>query len=291
MAPKRKAGNIETEPKKTKTIDSLNLENVEAVSSILSTDPCSKQVDNEVNEAEDEEENDVEDDDDDGDDDGDDDDDNDAEDEDAEKDDDNNDAESDIGESNELAIENSKITATTFYLEEDIEAILPINEAYTTTEDYHLRMAQSLQLITEFVNNNPQKCKEIKRGDLISTDSKRYRNNGVYLWDGEKAVKLADKIDDYGHIPSTYIVSDEEFSPFYWIDQIDHNSIYYPCEAYRESVISTYDDDVYEGYFTHRGDKHYLSCSEDDFENIQDSKRPFYYNGKNSGRHESSLEP
>lgn len=70
---------------------------------------------------------------------------------------------------------------------------------------------------------------EVKRGDTICLyePRNRYRNNHLYIWDGTKAIRLDNKVDDYGSVPSQFVVTDTEFSPKYWINTIDHNTYFY----------------------------------------------------------------
>ena len=73
------------------------------------------------------------------------------------------------------------------------------------------------------------KLSKLKRGDLLSLEPNkdRYRNEGLYIWDGEKAVELDDMIDEYGALPRSFMVSDKEFSPHYWVQGMAHNGIFW----------------------------------------------------------------
>jgi L-rhamnose mutarotase len=69
----------------------------------------------------------------------------------------------------------------------------------------------------------------IKRGDIISfySDKKRYREDSLGVFDGEKVLTLngegPEYVDDYGgNIPSSFTV--EEFHPMYWSEIIAHNN-------------------------------------------------------------------
>ena len=69
----------------------------------------------------------------------------------------------------------------------------------------------------------------VKRGDLIcftknGVKSRGYRNEGVWMWNGEKMVNLCTEVDDYGSVPPEFTVG-KEFLPSYWITKIHHNSI------------------------------------------------------------------
>lgn len=65
-----------------------------------------------------------------------------------------------------------------------------------------------------------------KRGDLIGVDGfYRYRNEGVYIWTGTKVVQL-DHSQDYGGIPSSFLVG-KEFHGQYWEGVINYNYTVY----------------------------------------------------------------
>lgn len=63
------------------------------------------------------------------------------------------------------------------------------------------------------------------RGDIIKNSNYSYRNEGVYIFDGENIINLDYYfIDDYGCVPKQFL-SIEEFCPKYWSDIIQHNKI------------------------------------------------------------------
>lgn len=64
-----------------------------------------------------------------------------------------------------------------------------------------------------------------KRGDVIGVSHQMgYRNQGLYMWTGTKAVYLDSEIDDYGSVPAEFQVG-KEFPANYWSGIITHNSI------------------------------------------------------------------
>ena len=69
---------------------------------------------------------------------------------------------------------------------------------------------------------------EVKRGDIVCLDTEedRYRNTDCYIWDGEALVEL-DDVDEYGNVPPSFIITDTEFSPDYWISGVAHNGIFW----------------------------------------------------------------
>lgn len=64
---------------------------------------------------------------------------------------------------------------------------------------------------------------DLKRGDFIFVESELGdRNNGKYMFDGQKIIGLSRYPDDYGSIPEEFQIG--KFPPLYWKDLIDHNS-------------------------------------------------------------------
>ena len=60
----------------------------------------------------------------------------------------------------------------------------------------------------------------IKEGDLIvfnesGEEEDRYRNEGVYIWDGKKLMELDSSIDDYGSIPPQFRIG-KKFPVDHW---------------------------------------------------------------------------
>jgi len=76
----------------------------------------------------------------------------------------------------------------------------------------------------------------IRRGDCVCSvsESDRYRNEHVKLYDGTTLIELHGTYDEYGHIPASFEVTDTEFAPNYWIDAIWHNAYFFPCDEIRE---------------------------------------------------------
>lgn len=81
------------------------------------------------------------------------------------------------------------------------------------------------EIISEFLSKFFPGQK-IKRGDLISiySEGERYRNDDIFIYDGEKVESLSFDLDEYGHIPKTFTI-DEFKNPKYWSDHIAHNKI------------------------------------------------------------------
>lgn len=67
----------------------------------------------------------------------------------------------------------------------------------------------------------------MKRGDVIHFGNDDYRNNNKMIFDGEKLQHLDTNVDDYGGLPSNFVVGDNEddFNIGDFEDIIDHNEI------------------------------------------------------------------
>lgn len=76
------------------------------------------------------------------------------------------------------------------------------------------------------------------RGDLVYFDSiPKYRNRGVFIFDGTKLCKLDTIIDDYGTLPSQFTPIEEGLPVTYWADSIDHNYIIWiKLETIRDNI-------------------------------------------------------
>jgi hypothetical protein len=76
--------------------------------------------------------------------------------------------------------------------------------------------------------------KDWVRGDVVgvtNTEGYGYRNTGKYMWDGKKLVQLNDEYDEYGHVPSKFMVGKEFDNAMYWSKVIDHNEFVYATFA------------------------------------------------------------
>lgn len=71
---------------------------------------------------------------------------------------------------------------------------------------------------------NPIKDYQIRRGDTICFGGRKYRNEGVWIWDGKKIIPLDTDIDDYGSVPTEFKVG-KEFAPDHWSKIIEHNCL------------------------------------------------------------------
>jgi hypothetical protein len=65
-------------------------------------------------------------------------------------------------------------------------------------------------------------------GDVVHfPDLGRYRNDGKYIWDGERLWSLdySNDTDEYGCVPAGFTFDECNYDPFYWVGVIDHNTI------------------------------------------------------------------
>jgi hypothetical protein len=96
-----------------------------------------------------------------------------------------------------------------------------------------------LEKINVYMRENPDDFYGIKRGDLVSLveENARYRNNGIYIYDGVNTILLEREIDDYGHVPKEFIVSDDGvFSPEHWLYAIQHNTTFFVSKEILERL-------------------------------------------------------
>ena len=114
-------------------------------------------------------------------------------------------------------------------------------DVYETDFDDSLDHDLITRKMTEWVmkSNVP-----IKRGDLVSLvpRSERYRNDWVYIWDGSAVIDLEYDVDDYGHVPRSFVVTHTEFSPRWWVDLVAHNSIFWLADEIKEGMRFVRDD-------------------------------------------------
>jgi hypothetical protein len=86
-------------------------------------------------------------------------------------------------------------------------------------------------------------CPNIKRGDTIILEEKAgYRNNGVYMWDGKKVIRLYTEIDDYGSVPPEIEITDDDFDPRSWHFLVDHNGYVWFSPEIRERICEDLTD-------------------------------------------------
>lgn len=80
-----------------------------------------------------------------------------------------------------------------------------------------------MEIATEYIKILPE-GRRPKRGDTVSMSANPFRNNGVFIWTGEKLIDLDTDKDEYGHVPDEFWAG-EEFDFDHWKNVIVHNSI------------------------------------------------------------------
>lgn len=80
----------------------------------------------------------------------------------------------------------------------------------------------------------------IKTGDIVRIFENPYINDGKYVWNGTKVVPLCFRIDDYGSIPSSFLVGTRShYKPNHWEDVIANNGYFYPTITLRTQVVTS----------------------------------------------------
>lgn len=113
----------------------------------------------------------------------------------------------------------------------DDETIALAEEAEIFPSDY-----VSMQKITAYLRTHPL---PLKRGDVIKIDPENaYRNDNTYLWDGERVITLFFEIDDYGSLPPSFEITDQNnLEPETYFDHVTHNRIIWLSQAIRDRII------------------------------------------------------
>lgn len=78
------------------------------------------------------------------------------------------------------------------------------------------------------MNQYVAKCDKIKRGDIVHLECLgSYRNDGIFIWDGQKMLDLESNQDDYGNLPQQFkAITEFPIDYFHWNSKasICHNS-------------------------------------------------------------------
>ena len=122
------------------------------------------------------------------------------------------------------------------------------------------------EFYTEYIKNNmPDQYARLKKGDIIGFPYNNDNNEGIMIWDGEKACRLANNsyICEDGYVPNIYMLApDNHFSPTYWNDAIYQNHYFFVCKEYLQEICESLEfseliiGDIisgpeWNGYFTH----------------------------------------
>jgi hypothetical protein len=129
---------------------------------------------------------------------------------------------------------------------------IPANEIILAVESVPSRHEMDLAL--RYLRKNGA---DLIKGDLVIFDANAgYRNDGVTIFDGNQIVDLYAEIDDYGSLPPTFHVIEEDVPISYWkdIDETDigrgiaHNNIvWFDHRLVREQCIRNIQYKVIEG--------------------------------------------
>lgn len=99
---------------------------------------------------------------------------------------------------------------------------VPIQDSADAVDIKDPRVIQQIKENQKWHRKYTSDTNELKRGDIIRFEEQGYRNEGSYVWDGEKIVPLDDEtISDQGTIPREFQVTKDEFYPGYWKDALD----------------------------------------------------------------------
>lgn len=133
----------------------------------------------------------------------------------------------------------------------------------------HILLAESI-----LRRSNP----DLQRGDLMRISGWKYRNDGVFIYDGQHFINLDSTVDDYGNVPEQFTI--EEFPIDYWYDNsgnggIDHNTVVWiPKHMIPKDLKAFSENDSVDFYYTEfitRGKKVLLCLmSEDENEEFPD---------------------
>lgn len=113
----------------------------------------------------------------------------------------------------------------------DDETITLAEEAEIFPSDY-----VSMQKITAYLRTHPL---PLKRGDVLKIDPENaYRNENTYLWDGKQVITLFDEIDEYGSLPPSFEITDQNnLEPETYFDHVTHNRIIWLSQAIRDRIV------------------------------------------------------
>ncbi len=124
--------------------------------------------------------------------------------------------------------------------------------------------------IADFLSTSPEimtvlRANNIRRGDIVHLEALgEYRNEGKYIFDGERVIPLDSSRDEYGAVPSQFKVIDE-FPTRYWVGVIEHNGIvHFDVSPYVEEIMGNLQEHLvddtgafYKSSFTHANGEDY----------------------------------
>lgn len=86
--------------------------------------------------------------------------------------------------------------------------------------------------------------KGIKHGDTIRWRHNAHdRNQGLMFWsDADGIVLPYTRVDDYGSVPPCFRVGEHGFTPDYWLNHVEHNSLFFMSHALLEDLKREVDE-------------------------------------------------
>lgn len=123
------------------------------------------------------------------------------------------------------------------------------------TDDENTFQDMADAITTYEINPNFIYQNNLKRGDVIHLDwIPEIRNNGKFLWDGEKVVTLDYSLNHYGTVPSEFAFP--EFRPDYFFESIFDNNIVRLTPEKIQEAIENFNLETQTSYITDRYNKY-----------------------------------
>ena len=126
------------------------------------------------------------------------------------------------------------------------------------------------QQIADFLSASPEimtflRANNIRRGDIVHLEvNGDYRNDGKYMFDGERVIALDSSLDEYGSVPSQFKAIDV-FPLRHWVGVIEHNGIvHFDASPYVDEIMRNLEEtqvdetgEFYKSSFTHANGETY----------------------------------
>lgn len=111
---------------------------------------------------------------------------------------------------------------------------IPRTVASLTSKDNYVLTRKATENTVDYILNQGG-----IKGDVVHFESiASYRNEGIFMFDGNTLVKLNFEIDDYGCVPPYFTPVEDNVPLLYWTDSIDHNSIVWvKTSTIRDNII------------------------------------------------------
>ena len=114
---------------------------------------------------------------------------------------------------------------------------IPVTVIETEVDDSVPLSSKQVDLILNYLYDE-----DLQYGDVIRIlANTEYRNAGKYMWDGMEFICLDSSIDDYGCVPSNFVVITSNYPPNYWSEAIEHNNIVWlAVDKLKDQLLSNY---------------------------------------------------